>query len=230
MQDSSDALSGLRSNAVDVLTAMTLPIKRRATSSPYVSPTPSPSKKIPVIGNSKRERRRANREAKRRRKILDPMTCAESGRLGQVELSFKEALATSVGIDTKSPVVASTKKRRRREGRKSRCEREMLKAAVDHEQGGYAETYVKQAIPMEIETNFKQSRVASTGYTGLDDNIRNRSDIPLIDLISGKAVGRKFTLCKWDAKSVYLLSYCTISFNSAVTRHGALEIAEMSRM
>lgn len=166
-------------NVLEASTGTTLPIKRRATRSPDTSPTPSPSK-----CSSKRERRRENRRAKRRREISDAAT-TEPG----------------IGLNAEPPVMGSTKKKRRRGGRKSKREREMVEPVTNPEQGGYAQTkYVKPSIPLKVGTNFKEAGAASTGYTGLDDGIRTRSDVQLEDLISGKLMRREFMLQRWDGK------------------------------
>jgi hypothetical protein len=96
---------------------------------------------------------------------------------------------------------------RRRGGRKRKRETEMVTAATNPEYDEYTQKHIKESIPLEVETNLKKSRVASMGYTGLDDNVRRRSDVALEDLLDGKAVGRKFTLQEWDAKSVFILSF-----------------------
>ena len=103
-------------------------------------------------------------------------------------------------LDDEGQAPRSTKRERRRAHRKDKCQREMAKAVADTVQGAHGLTkHVEPSIPLEVEMNMKDSRVASTGYTGLDDKIRTRSSVALEDLISGKHAGRKFALRRWDA-------------------------------
>jgi len=100
----------------------------------------------------------------------------------------------------------STKRKRRRAHRKDKRQRDMAKAVTDTVQGAHGLTkHVEPSIPLEVEMNMKDSRVASTGYTGLDDKIRTRSSVALEDLISSKHAGRKFALCRWDTTQVLSL-------------------------
>ena len=158
---------------VDVMSGLTL--KRQATGSPHAS-LPS-SDKPPTMDGSKKQRRRENRRHKRK----------------------KEATANPEF----PPVTGNGKKKRRRVNRRGRREREMTDPVSNPEQGGYGHTmYVKPSVPLKIETDFKEARVASTGYIGLDDKIRSSTDMPLEGLLDGTYARRRFRLQKWDGKYV----------------------------
>jgi len=172
-----------RLDFVDVLCASTLPIKRAAIGSPDVSPATSPSKfkGTQATGTCKTEGSRGNK----RKRLMEAVTNPEQR------------------FDDEGQAPRSTKRERRRAHRKDKRQREMVKAVTDTVQGAYGLTkHVGSSIRLEVEMNLKDSRVASTGYTGLDDKIRTRSSVALEDLISGKHVGRKFTLRRWDATQV----------------------------
>lgn len=106
-------------------------------------------------------------------------------------------------LDPEPSVMDNRKKKRRRVNRNGRREREMTEPVTNHEQGSYGQVkYVKPSVPLKIDTNFKEAKVASTGYTGLDDNIRTRTSATLKGLLDGTLVGRKFRLQEWDGKYV----------------------------
>jgi hypothetical protein len=189
----------------DQLFGLTSPFKRPATGSPDVSPTPSPSKKPPNMDSSQKERRRENRRQLRRRRAA---TNPEQGGSGQTEYvypSLEPGFKKTGAVVPESPVTGSRKKKRRRVNRKGRREREMAEPLTNPKQTEHGQKkHVKPSVPLKIETNFKEAKVASTGYTGLDDNIRTGTDVPLKGLLDGTHVGRKFDLQKWDGKYVFV--------------------------
>lgn len=71
----------------------------------------------------------------------------------------------------------------------------MAEFVTNIEQGGYAQTkFVTPSIPLKVNTDFKEAQVSSTGYTGLDNKVRTRTDVSLKD------VERKFWVQKWDGR------------------------------
>ena len=103
-----------------------------------------------------------------------------------------------------NPSVKPSKKRRRRANRADKRERKVAEFVTNPEPGGYAQTkFVGPSVPLKVDTDFKEARAASTGYTGLDDKIRARTDILLKD------VPRKFRVQKWDGR--WVLAFIHIS-------------------
>jgi hypothetical protein len=106
----------------------------------------------------------------------------------------------SVGDSSLPPRKGAAKKKRRRANRRDKRNEERLQPATNIEEDDYGYTqYIKPAVPLQVHTNIRESRVTSSAYTGLDDGIRTRETVTLEKLLGGE-YGKMFTLQQWDGR------------------------------
>jgi hypothetical protein len=94
----------------------------------------------------------------------------------------------------------AAKKKRRRANRRAKRDEERLQPVADVGEDDYGHTqYVQPAVPLQVHTNIRESRVVSSAYTGLDDGVRTRDAVTLEKLLGGE-YGKTFTLRQWDGR------------------------------
>jgi hypothetical protein len=139
---------------------------------------------------------------------LTPLSSPVSSLHGSPEP--EPATATPLSLDRAGnsspplPRKGAAKKKRRRANRRLQRDEERLQPVANIEECGHGHTrYVKPAVPLQARTKIRESRVTSSGYTGLDDGIRMHT-APELEKLLGGEYGRKFTLQRWDGLYVSL--------------------------